>query len=121
MGQGVNDIRLTENFTLAEFACRCCGAAKIDPGLVQKLQALRDRIGKPIAITSGYRCPAHNRAVGGAAQSQHMRGTAADIVVKGLAPATVADHAEAIGFGGIGRYATFTHVDCRDKKARWNG
>lgn len=121
MGQGVNDIRLTENFTLAEFACRCCGAAKIDPGLVQKLQQLRDRIGKPISITSGYRCQAHNRAVGGATQSQHMHGTAADIMVKGLAPATVAEHAEAIGFGGIGRYATFTHVDVRAGRARWSG
>ena len=121
MGQGVNDIKLSPNFTLAEFACRCCGGVKIDPELVRKLQQLRDRIGKPISITSGYRCPVHNQAVGGAAQSQHMYGTAADIVVKGLAPATVADHAEAVGFGGIGRYAGFIHVDVRAQKARWNG
>ena len=121
MGQGINDIKLSPNFTLSEFQCRCCGAVRVDPELVRKLQQLRDRIGKPIAITSGYRCPAHNRAVGGATQSQHLTGKAADITVKGMAPATVADHAEAIGFGGIGRYATFTHVDCRDKKARWNG
>jgi len=121
LGEGINDIRLTENFALAEFACRCCGAVRVDPELVQKLQQLRDRIGKPIAITSGYRCPAHNRAVGGAAQSQHMYGAAADITVKGMAPATVADHAEAIGFGGIGRYSTFTHVDVRAGRARWNG
>lgn len=121
LGEGINDIRLTENFTLAEFACRCCGAAKIDPELVRKLQQLRDRIGKPITITSGYRCPAHNKAVGGAANSQHLYGTAADIVVKGMSPATVADHAEVIGFGGIGRYAGFTHVDTRATKARWNG
>ena len=94
---------------------------KIDPELVRKLQQLRDRIGKPISITSGYRCPAHNRAVGGATQSQHLTGKAADITVKGMAPAVVADHAEAVGFGGIGRYATFTHVDTRSEKARWNG
>ena len=94
---------------------------RVDPELVRKLQQLRDRIGKPISITSGYRCQAHNKAVGGATQSQHMHGTAADIVVKGMAPATVADHAEAIGFGGIGRYAGFTHVDTRTEKARWNG
>ena len=94
---------------------------KIDPELVQKLQQLRDRIGKPISITSGYRCPAHNAAVGGAAGSQHLLGKAADIVVQGMAPATVAAIAEEFGFGGIGRYAGFTHVDTRATKARWNG
>ena len=94
---------------------------RVDPELVRKLQQLRDRIGKPISITSGYRCPAHNAAVGGAAGSQHLLGKAADIVVQGMAPAQVADHAEAIGFGGIGRYAGFTHVDTRATKARWNG
>ncbi len=89
--------------------------------MVRKLQLFRDRLGKPITITSGYRCPAHNKAVGGAKESQHLLGKAADIVVKGMSPATVAEHAEAIGFGGIGRYATFTHVDVRAGRARWSG
>ncbi len=117
----MNDIRLSPNFTLAEFACRGDGSVKIDPELVRKLQQLRDRVGKPVVITSGYRTPAYNKTVGGAAQSQHLYGKAADIIVEGMSPATVANHAEAVGFGGIGRYSTFTHVDVRAIKARWSG
>jgi uncharacterized protein YcbK (DUF882 family) len=59
--------------------------------------------------------------VGGARGSQHLYGRAADIVVKGVKPSVVADYCEAIGMGGIGRYTTFTHIDVRDKKARWQG
>ena len=43
------------------------------------LDPLREAWGQPIIITSGYRCPALNRAVGGAAASQHVKGEAADI------------------------------------------
>ena len=43
------------------------------------LDPLREAYGKPIIVTSGYRCPALNRAVGGASTSQHMTGQAADI------------------------------------------
>ena len=71
---------------------------RVDPELVRKLQQLRDRIGKPISITSGYRCLAHNKAVGGDAQSQPYMVKAADIIVEGMSPATVANHAEAMGF-----------------------
>lgn len=48
--------------------------------LVEKvLQPLRDRVGHPLRVNSGYRCPELNRAVGGAATSQHVRGEAADV------------------------------------------
>ena len=43
------------------------------------LDSLREKYGKPIKVNSGYRCPNHNLAVGGAMQSQHMKGEAADI------------------------------------------
>ncbi len=112
---------LSKNFNRSEFACKHCGQVIVSPELVRKLQELRDRLGRPVTITSGYRCQVHNRAVGGASQSQHMLGTAADIVVSGMTPAQVAQVAEGIGFGGIGRYKTFTHVDVRAGKARWNG
>lgn len=46
--------------------------------VTQLLQPLRDRLGEPIAITSGYRCPGVNRLVGGVVNSQHTRGEAAD-------------------------------------------
>ena len=48
--------------------------------LIEKvLDPLREKYGKPIVVTSGYRCPALNKAVGGSATSDHMKGCAADI------------------------------------------
>ena len=44
------------------------------------LQPIRNFYQKPIKITSGYRCPELNKAVGGSPTSQHLRGEAADIV-----------------------------------------
>lgn len=121
LGKGVNNVQLTTNFNLAEFACRHCGTVKLDPALVVKLQQLRDRVGWAITITSGYRCPEHNRAVGGVANSQHLLGKAADVWVQDMAPADLAAHAEVVGFGGIGVYSNFVHVDTRAGSARWIG
>lgn len=45
----------------------------------QVLEPVRERLGKPIMVNSGYRCLVHNKAVGGVANSQHMKGEAADI------------------------------------------
>lgn len=54
--------------------------------LVEKvLDPARERLGAPISVNSGYRCPALNKAVGGAATSQHMRGQAADLRCKQMA------------------------------------
>ena len=49
------------------------------------LEPLRAFAGKPIVISSGYRCPALNQAVGGASQSQHLRGEAADLHLPSIA------------------------------------
>ncbi len=48
------------------------------------LDPLRQQLGRPIRIASGYRAPSVNRAVGGVATSQHMRGEAVDIEVEGM-------------------------------------
>ena len=56
------------------------------------LQPLRDKLGKPIQITSGYRCPELNAAIGGSRTSQHMRGEAADIVVSGMTSKALFDY-----------------------------
>lgn len=115
----LNKIKVAENFSLHEFQCHC-GAVKLCPALVDKLQQLRNALNRPIVITSGYRCEEHNRAVGGAQRSQHLLGRAADIRVAGLTPEEVAGVAEAVGFKGIGIYPTFTHVDVREgPQARW--
>ncbi len=52
------------NFSPAEIACRGTGQLKLHPEAMDKLQALRDRLGKPLIIRSAYRAPEHNRAVG---------------------------------------------------------
>lgn len=116
---------LTKNFSRHEFECKCgCGEAIIEWPLVMALQRLRDLAGVPIVITSGYRCPDHNKAVGGARGSYHLRGMAADIRIGELDVAEMYRLAEKVydfEFGGIGRYtaARFIHVDVRGFKARW--
>lgn len=106
--------------------------ARLRP-LCNVLEAIRDACGgHPVRILSGYRSPSWNEKVGGAVASQHVRGTAADITVKGVDPAAVHATIERliaegrIRVGGLGRYATFTHVDIRERPpgvgpARWEG
>ena len=117
-------MKLSENFRSAEFACPCCGAAKVDPQLIAGLEQLRGIVNKPIRITSGYRCKAHNAKVGGAKNSQHFLGTAADIAVEGISVLELALAAEmvpAFAQGGIGTYQRdgHLHIDIRAKRARW--
>lgn len=127
--QKSNRSNLTKNFTVAEFACQgsgCCSTVKIDSQLAAYLQQIRDHFGKPVTINSGYRCDTHNKNVGGASGSYHIKGMAADIAVKDVAPAEVAKYAETIGIKGIGLYETphdgyFVHVDTRTNKSFWYG
>jgi len=102
-----------KNFSAAEIACRGTGQLKLHPEALDKLQALRDRLGKPLIVRSAYRSPAHNRNVGGAARSKHMDGTAFDIAMSNHDPAGFAEAARAVGFLGFGTYprSGFMHVD----------
>lgn len=121
--------KLSANFKVSEFACHgsgCCSSVLIDTGLVEILQKIRDYFGKPVIITSGYRCATHNKTVGGVTGSKHTEGKAADISVQGVTPAEVAKYAESIGVRGIGLYETaadgyFVHVDTRTNKSFWYG
>ncbi len=116
--------RLSEHFIETEFGCRCaCNMVRVNVKLLAMLEKLRHILGgAPITVTSGYRCPAHNQAVGGAVSSRHLLGNAADITVANATPAQVADMAETLGFPGVGRYRNFTHVDVRPGgPARWRG
>ena len=115
---------LTKNFSRHEFACHCCGKVKIDMRLVEALQKLRDLAGVPIKVVSGYRCPKHNAEVGGAKNSYHLRGMAADIIIQGLdvfKMALLAEQIDEFRFGGLGIYPEqgFIHVDVRPHRARW--
>lgn len=112
--------KLSANFMAKEFDCKCskCSETLIDLDHVAKLQKLREDLGSSITINSAYRCEDHNTKIGGAKNSQHKFGTATDIVVKGMSPDEVADACE--HFDGLGRYDTFTHVDSRGSKSRWD-
>ena len=116
-------VKLSSYFISTEFDCKCgkCSTTYIDEKLVMYLQSIREHFGKPVTITSGYRCPTHNAsaAVGGAKNSYHVRGQAADIVVSGVEPKEVAKYAESIGVKGIGVYSSFTHIDTRTTKYFW--
>lgn len=115
---------VSKNFKVKEFACNDGSEAVfISPELVTILQKIRTYFGKPVTINSAYRTPTYNKKVGGATYSQHIYGTAADIKVSGVSPKTVAKYAETLlgNKGGIGIYSTFTHVDVRETKSRWNG
>lgn len=114
---------LSHDFNRHEFACQCgCGFDTADALLVRILQDVRDHFGRPVHINSACRCPSHNQEVGGADDSQHLYGRAADIKVGGLHPNVVADYVEHRWPDcGIGRYFTFTHVDTRTNgPARWD-
>ena len=112
--------KVSEHFNQKEFDCSCnsCDTTLIDDQLIHALETLRRLIKKPIHINSAYRCTEHNKAVGGAVNSQHPNGKAADITVSGLKPDQL--HAFVVNiFDGIGLYNSFVHVDVRGNKARW--
>jgi len=118
--------QLSEHFTSQEFACECgCGDDGIDPSLIVLLEWLRAAMGgQAVQINSGVRCADHNAKVGGSTHSQHLFGRAADVVVAEVLPDAVADFFDDCGVSdqiGIGRYDTFTHVDVRGTRARWDG
>jgi len=117
-----------KHFKRSEFKCKCgkyCDGFPVEPDekLLIILDKIREHFNTPVTITSGVRCKTHNTNVGGATSSQHLKGTAADIKVKGVKPKEVAAYAETLltGTGGIGIYGTFVHVDVRKTKSRWNG
>lgn len=114
---------LARNFLCREFACHDgSDNLLVDDALPVLLQKLRDHFRAPVTVNSGYRTPAHNKAVGGVDNSQHVQGTAADIAVQGVEPLAVAQYAEHLmpDRGGIGLYGGFVHVDVRQGRGRWD-
>lgn len=112
------------NFSPEEIACRGTGRVGIDAEAMGKLQALRDALGAPLMINSAYRSPEHNKAVGGAKASQHLRARAFDISMTNHDPEHFERAARAVGFTGFGFYKrnNFIHVDTgpdREWGARW--
>lgn len=101
------------SFSPAEMACRGTGQLLIDEPSLDKLQALRNVLGKPMIVQSAYRSPEHNRKVGGAKHSQHLYARAFDISMANHDPAAFEVAARAVGFTGFGYYPrqNFMHID----------
>lgn len=116
---------ISPHFNRYEFRCKNgCGGDTIDVETLKVLEAMRQHFGVPVIINSGFRCAAHNKKVGGAKNSQHLYGRAADVTVQGVGPDSVAQYLQTTypGKYGIGAYKTFTHIDTRSGPAvRWSG
>lgn len=114
---------LSANFKVSEFRCND-GSDKvlISDELVTLLQKIRNHFGRAVTINSAYRTESYNKKIGGATRSQHILGTAADITISGVSPLAVAQYAEFLQpqSGGIGVYKTFTHIDVRSSRSRWD-
>ena len=118
--------RLSPHFRVREFHSKHdpSDLVKVDERLLTLLENIRNHVGKPVHLNSGYRSPEYNATLKNASpRSQHCNGKAADIWVEGVTPKQIADIAECYlgSFGGIGIYKTFTHVDVRTSCARWKG
>lgn len=124
-------MQLTKNFHLEEFRCK---DGHLPPAqymdnikeLAENLQVLRDFIGKPIKINSGYRTPQYNKEIGGVKNSQHIYGRAADFYIFGMSTQQILICIEQLvragrmKAGGVGIYDTFVHYDIRSYKSRWD-
>ena len=127
-------MKLTDNFSKSEFNCKCgceMPAEVLDniKLLALQLQVIREYVGQPIKVNSAYRCELHNSIIGGVKTSQHISGKASDITINTFTPDEVVDVIEnllvnemlgSFYIGGLGRYNTFTHLDIRSYKARWD-
>jgi hypothetical protein len=101
------------SFSPREIACKGTGELVVDDQALDLLQALRERLGKPLILTSAYRSPAHNKRVGGAKNSRHMQGDAFDVRMDNHDPHEFEALARMIGFTGFGYYpkSGFMHID----------
>ena len=121
----MTDWSVYKHFSRGEFACKCgCGRADMKPLFLGRLQALRMIWGKPMHITSGYRCPDHPVEKAKANPGTHAQGIAADIGISGADAVTLLRLALDANFTGIGVQqkgnGRFLHLDIREHPAIWS-
>ncbi|MEG0075892.1 MAG: D-Ala-D-Ala carboxypeptidase family metallohydrolase [Eubacterium sp.] len=107
--EGFETVMATPHFALWEYACDCDGDCDgfpetMDKRLLERIEFMRIRLGVPVIITSGLRCEARNKAVGGIPGSWHLSGHAADLYVPGVDIDTVKNIAEDLGLGVLCYY-----------------
>jgi uncharacterized protein YcbK (DUF882 family) len=113
-----------QNFSAKEFACSHCGKNEMKPEFMEKLQWLRRIYGKPMRVTSGYRCPQHPIEAKKAAPGAHASGCACDIGVQSREAYDILRLAFELGFTGIGVQqkgsGRFIHLDTLEGGPRPN-
>ena len=107
---------MSKHFSDDELRCKCgCGRLFMIPEFVAKLERVRLAFGKPLIISSGYRCPDHNFEVGGSEFSAHTAGCAVDVTVRGADALKLVDVAIYCGITGLGisqrGHSRFIHLD----------
>jgi zinc D-Ala-D-Ala carboxypeptidase len=94
------------NFGYAELRCKCgkCGSTgdEMDAAFMAKLQQLRTQLGKPMALSSAYRCPKHPVEINKAAPGEHCTGQAVDVAIQGGEALQLLRLALELGFTRIG-------------------
>lgn len=128
-------MQISENFKLSEFEYSNTGIrygvenkingdesviANLTALVTNVMQPLRDKINKPINITSGYRCPKLNKLVGGVENSQHLLGQACDFKINGMRPYDIAKEILDLGvvFDQLILYPNFVHVSYNEQRNR---
>lgn len=107
---------------MVDYRARSYVDMDVNPSVTEKLSTIQATRSNPLDITSGYRSPAYNAAVGGAKKSQHTHRNAVDVSTRGMSQAEVralAEEASRVGFRGIGIYSDSLHFDVREKAAVW--
>lgn len=117
---------MAKYFQEKEYACKCgCGKADLSNLMLEKLDAIRELLGRPIILNSAYRCVEHNKSVGGTSDSSHTRGYAVDIrAVSSREKYELVKAAMSMGVNRIGVYSNFIHIDIdplKDKEVIWYG
>ncbi|HET8689242.1 MAG TPA: D-Ala-D-Ala carboxypeptidase family metallohydrolase [Methanosarcina sp.] len=102
-----------KHFKMEEFICKCgCGQNQMIPETLDRIDKAREIANVPFKVTSGYRCVAHNAAVGGKSEGAHTTGHAVDIEAS-VSPNRflIVDALLKVGFNRIGIGKTFIHAD----------
>lgn len=117
--------QISKHFKAHEFDCPCgCPVTQVYQDLLDKADSLRDKVGAPIQITSGFRCASYQEelklkgyetALG---ISQHQLGRAFDCKASGLSGEDLEKNAREVGFKSVGVGKAWIHADLRDDKDR---
>ncbi len=109
------------NFSAKEFSCKHCGKGCIQPELLETLQSIRTTLGKPLVISSGYRCPEHPAEKSKSNPGEHTKGWAVDIAIHGqqaldLIFTAQTFHVKRIGLNQKGdKSGRFVHIGIGDR------